>query len=83
MNGQSQKLTLWLLGAMFTIVVVTLSALFAFIDSRFDRNEQRLDRMEQNIQAIQQEYYRIAVVETKMAGLEEDVQELLRLARGE
>lgn len=67
MNGSTQKLVYWMLGTLLVVSLGLSSALFGMIKSDLDRMEQKIDR-------IQAEYYRIAVVESQL-------EELLRLSR--
>ena len=74
MNGSTQKLIWWLLGTLLVVSLGLSSSLFGMVTSDIDRIERHQSAMEQKLDQIQVEYYRIAVVESKL-------EELLRLSR--
>ena len=70
-------LTLWLLGAVFTVAMASSVALGGMAVSRLDRMDARLDRIEDRVEAVdakvqlvQREYSRIAVMEQRMGAME-------------
>ena len=74
MNGKAEKLIWWIMGALLLVSGASSGALFGMIKSDIERIERRQVAMGEKIDRIQAEYYRIAVVETQLA-------ELLRLSR--
>ena len=56
---RNQPLTLWLMGAVFALLLSLQAMTLA-----------RIDRIETRVEAIQREYARIAVVEQRLAALD-------------
>ena len=67
---KNQILSIWLLGAVFALLLLAIGALQATAVSRIDRIETR-------VEAVQREYARIGVVEQRITDLD------LRLGRME
>ena len=74
MNGSTQKLTYSILGAMFLLIMSLSGIAYGLIIDRLDGIEERQAAIEEKIDLIQREYYRIAVMEGQL-------QELLRLSQ--
>jgi len=66
MNGQTQKLIWWLLGALLVVTLGLSSALFGLILADINRVERGQAIIQKDIKGIQAEYYRIAVMEERM-----------------
>jgi len=66
MNGNTQKLMWWILGALLVVTMSLSSTLFGMIQQDITRIEQRQIVIEQKIEQIQLEYYRIAVIEAQL-----------------
>jgi len=69
MNGNTQKLIWWILGALLVVTISLSSTLFGMIQRDLDRIEQRQSVIEDKIDQIQAQYYRIAVIESQLGEL--------------
>ncbi len=74
MNGSTQKLTYTILGAMFLLIMSLSGIAYGLVIDRLSNIEDRQAAIEEKIGLIQGEYYRIAVMEGQL-------RELLRLSR--
>ena len=62
---------MWLIGAMFVVILALAGALNTYYLGRLDRMENKLD-------AIQREYGRIAAIETLLRETQQEQQQLKR-----
>ena len=60
---KNQPLTLWVLGAVFALLLLAIGALQATTVAR-------IDRIETKVEAVQREYSRIAVVENRIEAMD-------------
>ena len=60
---KSHQLTIWLLGSVFALLLLTIGALQAMTVAR-------IDRIEAKVEAVQREYARIAVVEQRSVDMD-------------
>jgi len=59
MNGNTQKLIWWILGALLVITMSLSSTLFGMI-------QRDIENMDRRIEQIQSQYYRIAIIEAQL-----------------
>ena len=60
---KSHQLTIWLLGSVFALLLLTIGALQAMTVAR-------IDRIETKVEAVQREYARLTVVEQRTADMD-------------
>lgn len=69
MGNGTQRLVWWILGTLLVITVSLSSTLFGMIQADIERIEQRQATIEDKIDEIQAQYYRIAVIESQLEEL--------------
>jgi len=59
MNGNTQKLIWWILGALLVVTMSLSSTLFGMI-------QRDIENMDRRIEQIQSQYYRIDIIEAQL-----------------
>jgi len=73
MNGNTQKLIWWILGALLVVTMSLSSTLFGMIQQDITRIEQRQVVIEQKIEQVQLEYYKIDVIQQQLEELTKEI----------